>query len=122
MLISRQFTTRRIIIALIVFWLSYVLGTLSVLYSWLVAIVPPPPNGVNYTLAFIVRSGIVSTMFITIFIGRWILRSRNSLSNQGPAHAIRVVLFVAWAELAYALLGIIGFAATLILRGPQPYR
>jgi hypothetical protein len=86
----------------LVFWLTYVAGTLIFLYSWLLAMVMPPPPVHDFTFVYFVRACTVGPMLISILMARWIWKIRNPLSYRGQA-AMRIVLFIAWGELGISL-------------------
>jgi hypothetical protein len=98
-----------------VFWLAYVLGTLSLLFSWLLSQVPRPRHGADLTGDYVFRSCAAVLLLISILMARWIWKIRNPLSDRGRAIAMRVALFIAWIELAIAFIGIIGIATFQLL-------
>jgi hypothetical protein len=100
----------------LVFWLSYVFGTLILAFSWLLAQVPQPLHGADLSGDYAVRSCAAGLMLISILMARWVWKIRNPLSDRGRATAMRVVLFIAWIELAIACIGIIGIAAFQLSR------
>jgi hypothetical protein len=99
----------------LLFWLTFLLGTLSFLVSWLMASFMPPPPDHDFTLVYIVRSCIAVPMLISMLMARWIWKIRNPLTNEGPATAMRIVLFIAWVQLAIVLLLSLGLQLELFL-------
>ena len=99
----------------LVFWLTYVIGNLVLLFSFLLAMVPRSLHDANFTSDYVIRSIVAGFMLISILMARWLWKIRNPLTDRGPAVAMRVVLFVAWAELAFALYLIIGLAIFQLL-------
>jgi hypothetical protein len=93
-----------------VFWLTYVLGNLVLLFSFALAMVPGSLHDTDFTPEYTIRSIIAGLMLMSILMAKWIWKIRNPLTDRGPAVAMRVVLFVAWAELAFALYLIIALA------------
>lgn len=93
----------------LVFWLSYVFGTLILAFSWLLAQVPQPLHA-DLSGDFAVRSCAAGLMLISILMARWVWKIRNPLSDGGPASALRVVLFIAWIEFGIGFIGVIGVA------------
>jgi hypothetical protein len=93
----------------LVFWLTYVLGNLVLAFSFLLAMVPGPRHP-DFTPTYIIRSVAAGLMLISILMARWIWKIRYPLSYQGVAIAMRIVIFVAWAEFAFAVYLIIGLA------------
>ena|SRR5260221_9849212 len=99
-----------------VFWLTYVLGTLSLAFSWLLAQVPRPLHGADLRGDYAFRTCTAGLMLISILMARWIWKIRNPLTDRGPATPLRVVLSIAWVELGIASIGIIGIAVFQLFR------
>jgi hypothetical protein len=92
------------------FWMAYVLGTLTLLFSWLLSLVPRLPHGADFTLDYIVRSCAGGLMLISILMARRLWNIKNPLLDQSSMKAMRLVLLFAWVELAIALAGLVGIA------------
>jgi hypothetical protein len=97
----------------LLFWLTYVLGNLVLLFSFLLAMVPGRPD---FLSEYLIRSTIAGLMLTSILMARWIWRIKNLLSGRGAASAMRIVVFVAWSELAFALYLIIYLAIFQFVR------
>jgi hypothetical protein len=95
-----------------IFWLVYVIGTLVLLFSWLLSMVP----GEVLTGDIIVRSCAAGLMLASILMARWLWKIRNPIPDQGSATVMQVVLLIAWAELGFAIFGIIGMATFRLFR------
>jgi hypothetical protein len=94
----------------LVFWLTFVLGNLVLLVSFLLAMVPAPRHERGFTLEYSIRLILTGLMLISILMARWIWKIRNPLSERKAATGMRIVLSVAWAELAFAIYLILGLA------------
>jgi hypothetical protein len=93
-----------------VFWLAFVLGSLNLLFSWLLARVPRPLHGADFRLDYTVRSSVAVLMLVSIVMARWLWKIGNPLFQGGSSTLMRVVLCVAWIEVAVALIGVVGIA------------
>jgi hypothetical protein len=92
------------------FWSAYVLGTMSLLFSWLLAQVPQPSHGGHWGLDYAFRSCVVGLMMASILIARRVWKLNTVFPDQSPVRAMQIVLLIAYAELAMGLVGIIGLA------------
>jgi hypothetical protein len=99
-----------------IFWVAYVLGTLSLLFSWALAQVPEPRHDRHLVLDFAVRSCAGCLILTAILLARRIWRITNPLSRRSPASAIRVFLLMVWIELVVAFVGVIGVAVSQIFQ------
>ncbi len=99
----------------LVFWLTFVLGNLDLAFSFLLAMVPSPRNP-DFTLWYVIRSIDAGLMLISILMARWIWKIRSPLSERKVATGMRVVLSVAWTELAFAVYLILGLATLQLFR------
>ncbi len=95
----------------IVFWLAYLLGTLILVFSWLLAQVPRPLHS-DLRLEFAVRFCVVVLMSVSIFIARRIWNFNEIIPLHVRPSAMQVVLLIAWCELILALLGIIAIVVS----------
>ena len=94
----------------LMFWLVYVLGTFTLLFSWLLSLVPRPLHGADFTLDYIVRSCAGGLALVSILMARRLWNIKNPLVNRGPMKAMQLVVLIAWVELAIALAGLVGHA------------
>jgi hypothetical protein len=98
-----------------VFWLTFVLGNLVLVFAFLLSMVPRPLHDENFTLDYIVRSFVVGLMLISILMARWLWKIKSPIPR-GPLAAMNYVLLFAWIELAMAVYGIVGLAAYRLFR------
>ena len=94
----------------LMFWLVYVLGTLSLIVSWLLSLVPRPVHDADFTLDYVIRSCAGGLALVSILMARWLWNIKNPLANEGPLKAMQLVVLIAWVELAIALAGLVGIA------------
>jgi hypothetical protein len=87
------------------FWLAFVLGNLSLLFSWLLAQVPRPIHGADLHLDYAVRSCSALFFLISILMARWIWKIDSLVPEQSPVRAIHIVVLVAWIGVVIAILG-----------------
>jgi len=92
-----------------VFWLIFVLGNFVLAFSFLLAMVPSPHRP-DFTSQYIIRGIVAGLMVISILMARWIWKIRDPESDRKAAIGMRIVLFVAWAELAISAYLILGLA------------
>jgi hypothetical protein len=92
------------------FWMAYVLGILILLSSFLLAQVPRPLHGGDFTLDYAVRSLAAGFLLTAILMARRLWKINDLIPRQGPVSAMRLVLLTAWVGLVIALGGIIGLA------------
>ena len=102
-------TTRRVFDRS-VFWIAYVLGSLALLFSWLLAQVPHPRRGADLTLDYSVWSCSAGLLLICILMARRTWKVTNPIMEGGPGVVTKAVLGAAWLELAFSLYGIISLA------------
>jgi hypothetical protein len=91
----------------LVFWLAFVFGNLSLLFSWLLAQVPLPRYGADLRLDYAVRTSVAVLMLTSILMARWIWKINNPIRDHDRVTAIRLVLLLAWFELVIATYGIV---------------
>jgi hypothetical protein len=94
-----------------VFWLAYVLGTLMLALSWLLAQVPRSSHG-DMRLEYTIRFGVAALMTTAIVIARRRWKINLVIPDRGAASTLEVVILIAWCELIVAVLGIIAIAVS----------
>lgn len=95
------------------FWSAYVLGSLTLALTWLLAHVPSQRHGADMRLDFALRACTVAFMLASILMARRIWKTNKSVTDdrgQGQIAVMQIVLAIAWIELAVALCGIVGIA------------
>jgi hypothetical protein len=94
------------------FWTAYVLGTLTLLFSFLLAQVPRPRHGADFTLDYI--SWAVAGFFLVacLVTAKYSWNFWNPLKQDAPLRPARLLIGAAWVELAFLLYGIIGSLAS----------
>ena len=95
------------------FWLSYVLGTLVLLFAWLLSMVPGRPD---FTGDFVIRTTASSLVLISILLARWVWRIYNPFSESNGSISMRVILGIAWTEFGIGLCGVLGTVAYKLFR------
>lgn len=91
------------------FWLTFVLGSLSLLASWLFAQLPRLPHGADLRPHYITRSCAAVLTLTSIIMARRIWR----IAPDGPVRPpMQIVQLIAWVELIIAVVGIIGVAVS----------
>jgi hypothetical protein len=93
----------------LVFWLAFVIGSLGLLFSWLLAQVPRLPHGADYGLDYLVRSCAAALMLVSIGMARWLWKINHGSPGRG---AMQIVQLIAWVELIIAICGIVGLAVS----------
>ena len=93
-----------------VFWIAYALGSLALLFSWLLAQVPHPRRSADFTLDYTVWSCSAGLLLVCILVARRTWKVTNPITEAGPGVVTKVVLGAAWLELAFSLYGIISLA------------
>jgi hypothetical protein len=94
-----------------VFWMSYSIGTLILLFSFLLAQAPRGRN-TDFTLDYICWSSGFFLMLACISVARRPSRSvQNGNEPQAPIAPLALVA-AAWAELAFSVYGIMSFATS----------
>ena len=92
----------------VLFWLTYGLGIVFLVLSWLLSQVPRPSHGANLGGDFAFRSCAAATFLVTVLLGRWVWRIRNPFYTQHSSMAVRLALCTAWIGLLLAFVGLIG--------------
>jgi hypothetical protein len=92
------------------------IGNLVLLFSFLLAMVPRSLHDTEFIPDYVIRSFVAGLMLMSILMARWIWKIRNPLTDRVPAVGMRVVLLVAWAELAFAIYMIVGLAILQLFR------
>jgi hypothetical protein len=93
------------------FWFCYVLGSLSLLFSWLLSQVPRS-RGEDMWPHYVVRFCAAVLMLAAILLARRIWKIGKVTPDEDPVTAMQVVVLLGWGELVIALLGIIVLAAS----------
>jgi hypothetical protein len=87
------------------FWLLYVIGSLALIFSWMLAMVPEPRSvqpGV-FLPDLIVRSCSAVLLALVVVLARWLWKIRNPFSPSGPERPMQAFMVLVWLELAIAL-------------------
>jgi len=92
-----------------VFWTAYALGTLILVFAFLLAQVPRGHNR-DFTLDYVCWSSSTVLMLTCILVARHIRSSGHNISESASGMVEYVVTGAAWLELAFSLFGIISFA------------
>ena len=95
-----------------VFWMSYVLGTLVMVFSFLLAQVPRPRHGASFSLDYLCWSSAAVLLLICILTGRGIWKGSHKADQKGPPVAQYVVIGAACLQLAFSLYGILSFVTS----------
>ncbi len=93
------------------FWTAYVLGTLILVFAFLLAQAPRGHNR-DFTLDYICWSSSAVLMLTCILVARHIRNSGHSITERASGIAEYVVTGAAWLELAFSFYGIISFATS----------
>ena len=93
-----------------VFWVTFVLGSLSLLLAWGLAHVPQPIYGGDFRPNYAACASVVAFMSISILMARWLWGIKNPIGGNAPASVMRIIVCLAWTETALGLLGILGIA------------
>ena len=93
-----------------IFWLALVLGSLSLVFARLLAMVPRTHDDMDFSPNYAAYALTIGLMAACILMARWLWRVRGPLTDPGPISLIRIVLCAAWVEGALAAIGILGIA------------
>jgi hypothetical protein len=99
----------------LLFWLLYVVGSLALIFSWMLAMVPEPRSvqpGI-YLPDLIVRSCSAVLLAFVVLLARWFWKIRNPFSPSGAERLMRAFMVLVWLELAIALVEAAGTAIFL---------
>jgi hypothetical protein len=91
-----------------VFWLSFVLGSLALLFSWGLAQVPTSRNDPHVD-QFVIHGIAATLLVIAIVFAKWLWGIRNPFDD-GPKSAIKFALQAAWGELAVSVFALVALA------------
>jgi len=94
------------------FWIAYVIGTVALLFSFLLAQVPRPRHGGNFTLDSVCWSLAASFLLVSLVVAKSIWSTWNPFKWRGVSNPAQLFVGAAWVELAFVLYGIIGFATS----------
>jgi len=95
---------------LAVFWTSYVLGTLVMVFSFLLAQVPRSRHGARFTLDHVSWSSAAALLLICVFMGAGMWERPKKADPKGPPVVQYVVTGVACLQLVFSIYGILSFA------------
>jgi len=93
----------------LLFWLIFLLGSLSFIVSFLLGQIPHVP-GDDLRLDYAVSACTVSLMLTSILMARWLWGIKSFVPEPSYAIWMWLVLLIAWAESAVALITIISLA------------
>ena len=93
------------------FWTVFVVGTLILVFAFLLAQVPRGHNR-DFTLDYICWSSSALLMITCILVARHIRKKGHNISDRASGVVEYVVTGAAWIELAFSLYGIISFATS----------
>jgi hypothetical protein len=93
------------------FWIAYVLGTLTLLFSFLLAQVPRGRN-TDFILDYICWSLAGSFLIVSLVTARYTWSVWNPFKWRGASSPVQLFIGAAWVELAFSLYGILSFATS----------
>jgi hypothetical protein len=96
----------------VVFWVAYALGTLTLIFSFLLAQVPRSRHGADFTLDYICWSVAGVLLLASLCVARYTWSFWNPLRWHGMPSAIQLFVGVAWVEFALSIYGILSFATS----------
>jgi len=91
------------------FWTTYVFGTLTLLFSFLLAQVPRPRHGANFTLDYICWSLAAGLLCVSLVVARYACVDWNPFKLRATSSTLQLFRWAAWVELAFSIYGIISF-------------
>jgi len=94
------------------FWIAYVLGTLTLIFSFLLTQVPRPRHGADFTLDYICWSLAASLLLTSLCLARYAWSFWNPLKWRGTSGPVQLFVGAAWVELAFSIYGILSFATS----------
>jgi hypothetical protein len=92
------------------FWTVFVLGTLILVFAFLLAQVPRPRHGGNFVLDYTCWSSSLVLMLVCVLLARRIRKNANGSGQKIGSLVELIVTGAAWFEMAFALYGIISIA------------
>jgi hypothetical protein len=95
------------ILVQLAFWGAYLLGSLSLVFSWLLAQVPRPLNGADLRLDYVVRSTAVLFLLMCILCANRLRNVQDSTSEGGLGIAMQIALGAALLEFVFSLYWVI---------------
>ena len=95
-----------------VFWIAYVLGTLILVFAFLLAQVPRPRHGADFILDYVCWSLAAGFLVVSLVAAKFTCGSWNPLKWRGVSSPSQLFIGAAWVELALLLYGVIGFATS----------
>ncbi len=94
-----------------IFWTAYILGTLTLLFSFLLAQAPRGRNA-DFTLDYICWSLAASFLVVSLVAAKSTWGSWNPLKWSGVSSLAQLFIGAAWVELAFSIYGILSFATS----------
>jgi hypothetical protein len=94
-----------------IFWTAYVLGTLILFFSFLLAQAPRGRNA-DFTLDYVCWSLAASLLVGSLVAARFTWSSWNPLKSRKVSSLAQVFIGAAWVELAFSIYGILSFATS----------
>jgi hypothetical protein len=96
----------------VMFWTAYILGTLIMFFSFLLAQVPRGYN-TDFTLDYVCWSLGASFLVGSLVAAKFIWRSCIPFKSRDASSLAQVFIVAAWIELAISIYGILSFATDL---------
>lgn len=90
----------------LLFWFVYGVGTLILLVTWLLLMVPGPIGKGD----LILRSSAAALLLIAIVLAGWLWKLRNPFPLSAPRRLLRGFVLIVWIELIIALVEASGTA------------
>jgi hypothetical protein len=94
-----------------IFWTAYILGTLMVLSSLLLALAPRARNA-DFTLDYLCWSLAAGFLIASLVAAKLTWNSRNPLKWRETSSLAQLFMGAAWVELAFSIYGILSFATS----------
>src|SRR5262245_35626722 len=93
------------------FWTSYILGTLTLVFSFLLAQAPRGNNN-DFTLDYICWSLAGSLLLASLLAAKYVWNFWNPLTWRGASTVAQLFVGAAWVELAFSVYGLLSFVIT----------
>ena len=94
------------------FWTAYAFGTLTLLFSFLLAQVPRPRHGGNFTLDYISWSLAAVFLVVSLIAAKYAWSFWNPLKWGAASSRAQLFVGAAWVKLAFSIYGILSFATS----------
>ena len=91
------------------FWTAYILGTLILLFSFLLAQAPRGRN-TDFTLDYVCWLLAASFLVVSLVAAKFTWNSWNPLKWREVSSLTQLFIGAAWVELAFSVYGILSFA------------